>query len=117
MARILIVEDEPLIAMMLAEWLVELGHEALGPAETVGDALRLIEETAPSAAILDINLQDQRCDAVAQVLATRCIPIAFATGSHVDEVPAGHGGAQTIMKPYDFETVRQVIASMDLQQA
>jgi CheY-like chemotaxis protein len=62
MARILIVEDEPLIAMMLAEWLVELGHEALGPAETVGDALRLIEETAPSAAILDINLQDQRCE-------------------------------------------------------
>jgi CheY-like chemotaxis protein len=115
MARILIVEDEPLIAMMLAEWLVELGHE--GPAETVGDALRMIEETAPSAAILDINLQDQRCDAVAQVLATRSIPIAFATGSHVDEVPAGHGAAQTITKPYDFETVRQVIASMDLQQA
>ena len=112
MARILVVEDEPLISMLLADWLVELGHEVLGPAETVGEALRLIEETNPTAVILDVNLRDQRCDDVADKLVTLSIPMAFATGSHVDTVPAKYTDVLTIMKPYDFAAVERMLAAL-----
>lgn len=112
MARIMIVEDEPLISMMLADWLEELGHETLGPAETVSEALQLIEETTPSAVILDVNLRNERCDAVAEILNARSIPMVVATGSHAAEVPPNCSNALVIIKPYDFETVQQVIASL-----
>lgn len=112
MARILVVEDEPLISMLLADWLVELGHEVLGPAETVGEALRLIDETNPTAAILDVNLHDQRCDDIAEKLAARSIPMAFATGSHVETAPAKFGDVLTIMKPYDFAAVERMLVSL-----
>lgn len=115
MARILIVEDEPLIAMMLADWLIELGHEALGPAHTVSQALEMISELSPGAAILDVNLHEHRCDAVAEVLAARSIPMAFATGNNADAILARYPNAPALVKPYDFETARNVTVYLSQQ--
>ena len=61
MPRILVVDDEPLISMMVEAWLNELGYEVVGPAGSVQDGLRLIVSRELDAAILDINLGGHDC--------------------------------------------------------
>ena len=78
--RVLVLEDEPLIAMMLRTWLTELGCETVGPAHTVPSALALIEEGPLDGAILDVSIGDQDCSPVAEALRHKGIPFALATG-------------------------------------
>lgn len=108
MARILIVEDEPLIAMMLEDWLTEMGHQPVGPVDCVSKALQCVEAAAPDAAILDVKLRASRSDPIADILGSRGIPFAFATGDSSDSVDARFVGVPRIGKPYDFETIRLV---------
>lgn len=112
MARILAVEDEPLIAMMLADWLVELGHDCLGPACSVTEALTLIEEAKPDAIILDVNLRGERCDRVIEVLLRQTIPFALATGADAGSAMALCASSPNLTKPYDFEALRRVVATL-----
>lgn len=112
MIRILVVEDEPLIAMMLAEWLVEMGHEPLGPARTVSEALALIDGDKPDAAMLDVNLAGERCDRIVEVLSALMVPIAFATGGDTQSLPASFNNSVTLAKPYDFDAVRGAVESL-----
>jgi DNA-binding response OmpR family regulator len=115
MARILIVEDEPLIAMMLSDWLEELGHEPIGPAFTVDDAIARIGRDTIDAAIVDLNLRGRRSDPVAAALVERSLPFAFATGDHADSVGDEYKNRPLISKPYSFaafaDTVEALIAS------
>jgi DNA-binding response OmpR family regulator len=111
-ARILIVEDEPLISMMLEDWLVEMGHQALGPAGSVDQALELARNAKFDAAILDVNLQRERCDPVADVLTNRRVPFAFATGEGAASIDKRFAGSPTLSKPYDFIAVQSVIGKM-----
>ena len=78
--RILIVEDEFLIAATACEMLQELGAHVVGPASTISEALALAEREDVDVALLDINLHGQSSAAVAARLETRGIPIVFATG-------------------------------------
>ena len=80
MARILIVDDEPLIAMMAEEWLSELGHAVVGPAYDLDGALALTERDPPNAAILDLTLGTYDSYPVAGHLRALAIPFAFASG-------------------------------------
>jgi len=111
-SRILILEDEPLIAMLLRDWLDDLGCEAVGPAHDVTDALMLIERDTPDAAILDISLAAENCYPVADVLGARGVPFAFATGRAGSEIPPQHAGAPLILKPFVFERVSEVITKI-----
>lgn len=110
--RILVVEDEVLISMLLGDWLSEMGHELVGPAHTVAEALALIETNAPAAALLDVNLHGEKCDAIADVLAARNVPMAFATGSHADAIAERFSGSLTLAKPYDFDSVSTVVGKL-----
>lgn len=99
--RVLVVEDEALIATMIEDILVELGVVVVGPAATVAQGLQLARNEQLDAAILDINIRGEPVDPVAVVLASRGIPVAFATGY-------GRGiktvsGAVVIDKPYSKE--------------
>jgi DNA-binding response OmpR family regulator len=76
---VLIVEDEFLIAMDLAAMLTEAGYDVLGPAGRAADALNLLKDRAPDAAVLDVNLGDHRVTAVARELTSRCIPYVLAS--------------------------------------
>lgn len=87
MARVLVVDDEALIAMMLCDLLSEFGHQTVGPAYSEGQALELIASTEIDAAILDVTLGDHDCFGVATVLGERGIPFAFATGHGAHAVP------------------------------
>ena len=80
MRRILVIDDEPLISMLVEDWLTELGCEVVGPARTVQDGLDLIEKGALDGAILDVNLGSNKSFLVAEALRNRGVPFAFATG-------------------------------------
>ena len=112
MSRILIVEDEPLIAMLLEDWLRELGHDTLGPASDVDQALKLLDEAGCDAAILDVSLGSQNCYPVAEHLSRRNIPFALATGHASPSVDPRFQGREVLSKPYDFAAVERTIARL-----
>jgi len=112
MPRILVVEDEPLIAMLVVDWLAELAYEAAGPAQTVADALALIGGERLDGAILDVSLEGHDSFAVADALRARGIPFAFATGHGAGRVAERFQDLPTLTKPYDFERVREAVATM-----
>lgn len=109
MARVLIVEDEFLIAALLDDWLAELGHQAIGPVSTVDGGVKTVGEEQCDAALLDINLGGQRSDAIAELLAERNIPFAFMTGASADSVMARFADRPKLLKPFDFEALGAVL--------
>jgi PAS domain S-box-containing protein len=105
--RVLLVEDEPLVAMDAETTLRALGCEVAGPASTLPEALRLAEAEAPrlDAAVLDVNLGGQAAFPVADLLVRRGVPVVFATG--YSELPGGwtgdggQGRTALLRKPVD----------------
>ena len=79
LGTVLVVEDEFLIGMDLVMTLTGAGYEVLGPAGRAVDALALLKDHEPDAAILDVNLGDHRVTPVAQELASRNIPYVLAS--------------------------------------
>lgn len=99
--RILVVEDEALVAMLIEDALAEVGALTLGPAASVAEALALLEAATPSAAVLDLNLAGENSLAVADRLVAAGVPFVIATGYGRDGVPARHAGVVVLPKPYD----------------
>jgi CheY-like chemotaxis protein len=112
MPRILVVEDETLIAILVADWLAELGYEIAGPVGTVAEALALVGGGELDGAILDVSLDGDDSFAVADALRARKIPFAFATGHGAGSVAERFKDATTLVKPFDFARVREAIAAM-----
>ena len=112
MSRILIVDDEPMIAMMLADWVIELGHEVLGPSHNTHAALALIAESTPDAAIVDVSLGEGSGYPVAECLAERNIPFVFATGHAHQSLAPRFASTPVLVKPFDFADVNAAIDSM-----
>jgi CheY-like chemotaxis protein len=102
--KILVVEDEALIAEMVVDMLVGLGATVIGPATTLAKGLSLAGSEDIDAAVLDINLRGERIDPIAEVLQARGIPMLFATGYGM-AADADRRGAPVIDKPYTQETL------------
>lgn len=98
--RILVVEDEPVVALALQDMLEHLGYEVVGPALRVPAALALAENEAIDAAILDVNMGTGDSYGVAARLRTRGIPYLFATGYGREGLEAGHKETPVLQKPY-----------------
>ena len=109
MPRVLVLEDEPLIANMVQGWLTELGCKTIGPTGSVPKALELIKQDAPDAAILDVSLGAGDCTRVADALHMQGVPFAFATGQPVDGLARRYPDALSVPKPYDFEAISGVV--------
>jgi len=107
--NVLIVEDEPLISMMLEDVLDGLGHRVVGICETVGEALIRIEEGGFDLAILDVNLKGDYVWPVADRIRQLGIRLIIATGGHVDAPPAEHADAPQLSKPYALDSVPRII--------
>jgi DNA-binding response OmpR family regulator len=108
--RILIIEDEPLIAMMLEDFLDVLGKQLAGTADTVADALALIEAGGVDAAILDVNLRGgEKSWPVADALLAKGVPFVFATGGSQDSITEQYRGHATLPKPFTMDAVAKVL--------
>jgi len=101
--RILIVEDEPFIAVALESTLHELGFDVIGTVTRVAAAMEAIRHEQIDGAILDVNLGYQRIDPVADALAARACPFFFMTGYDISDVPAQHAGRSVLQKPFRLE--------------
>jgi len=110
--RVLLIEDEPLVAMDLEELLATAGCRVVATRGTVVDALAFIAEGAFDAALLDAGLNGEPVDAVAAALARKGIPFVFATGYGTDALPAGFREAPVLAKPFDPAQVLAVLRSL-----
>jgi CheY-like chemotaxis protein len=108
---ILIVEDEPLIAMMLEDFLETLGHRIVACCESLEEALGHVEAGGFEVAILDVSLKDgKQVWPVADRLAAAGTPFILATGGHVEPPPAAHAGAPVLSKPYTIDAIEPALA-------
>jgi len=99
--RIMVVEDEYLVALYLTQSLEDLGATIVGPSNSVSDALALLSTEAPDMAVLDINLGRERVYPVAQALRERGIPFVFTTGYDNWVIPQEYADQPRIEKPID----------------
>ena len=106
---ILIVEDEPLIAMMLEDFLETLGHQVRGTCDTVSQALAEADKGGFDLAILDVNLKGENVWPVASRLREMGVPFVIASGGHVDPPPAEFKNVPMIEKPYTIDRVTPVL--------
>lgn len=97
--RLLVVEDEPLLAMELEAELQSLGFSVVGPALTIKDARRLIADEEVDAALLDVNLAGETSGELAERLQEKVVPFAFLTGYGREGLPSGFQDAEIIPKP------------------
>ncbi|MBV9509078.1 MAG: response regulator [Caulobacteraceae bacterium] len=107
--RILIVEDEMTIALLMEDMVASLGHEIVGLAMRLPQALQLARTAEIDLAILDVNLDGRVSFPVADVLAERGVPFLFATGygsAGIDTPYKGHG---VLKKPFDLSELQTAI--------
>ena len=111
--RVLIVEDEPLIAMMLEDFLDVLGKQTVATADTVATALDALGAGGVDAAILDVNLRGgEKSTAVAEALAKADIPFVFATGGGSDGVDERFRDRPRLQKPFTMDGVEKVLEGL-----
>jgi DNA-binding response OmpR family regulator len=113
--RVLVVEDEAVIAMLFEDMVLEFGSEVVGPIAKIKDALDLARNVQLDAAILDINLGGAVIFPVADVLSERGIPFIFATGYGATSLPLRFRNSPALQKPFDYEALaealRKILAS------
>lgn len=98
--RILVVEDEALVAMLVEDLLIQQGCQVLGPAATVAEALTLVGAHRLDGAVLDVNLGRETVYSVADTLMRLHVPYVFVTGYGPAGLDAAHRGHPTIQKPF-----------------
>jgi CheY-like chemotaxis protein len=111
--RLLLVEDEALVAMMIQETLVDLGFHVIGPVSTASGALAAARESYFDAAVLDINLGDGLVYTVAEILEKRGVPFVFVTGYDADSIDARFGGVPVLQKPIERDMLQKIFAPSD----
>jgi CheY-like chemotaxis protein len=107
--RILIVEDEPFIALTLEDILNELGFTVAGTVSRVTDAIDFIGREPIDGALLDVNLGSQKIDPVADLLAERGCPFIFTTGYGRSGIPATHADRPVLQKPFLMDQLAAVL--------
>ena len=110
--RVLIVEDEMLVAMNLEDMLLELGHEVAGIAGRLGAALALAKDAAFDAAILDVNLAGEKSFPVADLLAERGLPFLFATGYGLQGIEERYRSRTVLQKPFRSADLEAALATL-----
>jgi CheY-like chemotaxis protein len=109
--RVLLVEDEALVAMLVEDMLADEGYQVAATASRLGEAMALAADPglAIDIAILDVNLAGEPVFSVAEVLARRGVPFAFATGYGAGGLPEGWRGRPTLQKPFTAADVHAVL--------
>jgi two-component sensor histidine kinase/CheY-like chemotaxis protein len=115
--RVLLAEDETLVAMMMQDLLHRLGFEVDGPFRTVSEAVEAARTRRVTAAILDISLGNERIYPVADVLASRGVPFAFVTGYGSEAIDRRYANEYHLQKPVSIESLTQFLSKSARSQA
>jgi CheY-like chemotaxis protein len=111
--RVLVIEDEPMVAWLIEDMLVELGCGVVGPADCVEDALALMKtQPALDAAVLDVNLRGRMVYPVAEVLAAQAVPFIFTSGYARDRLLEPYRGRPYLQKPYHRVALRDMLVGI-----
>jgi PAS domain S-box-containing protein len=106
--RVLLVEDEALVAMMIQEFLREYGRAVVGPISTASEALVTAQAGDFDGAILDINLGDGMAYPVAEILSARGVPFVFLTGYEADTVDERFSQVPVLQKPIERQMLQKI---------
>ena len=117
--RVLVVEDESLVAMLLETILEDMGCTPVGPASNIDDGAAMARDTTElDAALLDVNVAGRQVFPVAEVLKARGVPFVFSTGYGEGGLPDEWRGNPTIQKPFTEAAVRDALMkAMGVSQA
>ncbi len=109
---VLVVEDEPLIQMMLEDMLEDMGASVAAAATTLNDGLEKAAAGGFQIAILDVNLGRGQVYPVAELLAKRGIPFIFASGYGAADIPEAFAGSTVVAKPYRMSDLEEALTSV-----
>lgn len=115
--RVLIVEDEAMIRMMLADMLADIGHDVAAEAATLDEARRCAEETEFDLAILDVNLNGEQIFPVVDILGKRNLPFLLSTGYGANGLPEAYRSAPVLQKPFELDRLRDAIDRLTVKKA
>lgn len=115
--RVLVVEDEMMVAMLIEDMLTDLGFEVVGPAMRLESALKLADVEPIDGAVLDVNLGSEKSFPVAQLLRNRGIPFVFATGYGKIGVSDTFPDAVVLAKPFQTHDLLKVLDAVGLTPA
>ena len=112
MPRLLVVEDEYLIRMLLEDMLADLGYDVAAAVGTLAEASEIAAHGEFDAAILDVNLDGQEIYPVAEILAKRGLPFVFVTGYGERSLPAPYRNRPALQKPFQVEQIKIMLAEI-----
>jgi CheY-like chemotaxis protein len=110
--RILVVEDEYLIRMLLEDMLADLGYDVAAAVGSITEARDLATEGDFNAAVLDVNLAGQEIYPVADILAKRGLPFVFVTGYGEDSLTEPYRDRPALQKPFQVEQLKTALAGL-----
>jgi PAS domain S-box-containing protein len=109
--RVMVVEDEALVAMVVSDAMIELGYQVVGPFSRPPDAIAAVRNNDIAAAILDINLAGTLVYPVAEELTSRGIPFVFVTGYGVESIDKRFADIPVLQKPIERETLQRIFVN------
>jgi CheY-like chemotaxis protein len=112
MTRLLVVEDEYLIRMLLEDMLADLGYEVVAALGTIGEAREFAAKGEFSAAVLDVNVSGEWIFPVADILAERGLPFVFITGYGERGLPEPYRNHPALQKPFQAEQLKSALDTL-----
>ena len=110
--RVLVVEDEYLIRMLLEDMLAELGYDVVAAVGTIAEAREQAAKGEFGAAVLDVNLDGQEIYPIADLLAERSLPFVFVTGYGERSLPDRYRGRPALQKPFQAEQLDAALSGL-----
>ena len=110
--RVLVVEDEPMIRLLLDDMLTDLGYSMAAEAGRLEDALAVAKQGEFDVAILDVNLNGQPITPVVDVLVARGVPFVFVSGYARRGIPEAHSRIPLLQKPFQTEGLARALAAV-----
>lgn len=110
--RVLVIEDEMMVAMGLEMALADAGYEVIGPFGRLDQALDAARNGHMDMALLDVNVRGEEVFPVAEVLSARGIPFAFLTGYGPESLPVGLAHQRILSKPFRADTLVATVRAM-----
>jgi CheY-like chemotaxis protein len=107
--RVLVVEDESMIRLLLDGMLSDIGYTMTAEAGGLDEAMAVAKQEGFDIAILDVNLHSEPTTPVAEILTQRGLPFVFATGADLRGVPQAYRSHPTLQKPFRFDALERAL--------